>query len=223
METAPLAMFPLGEPLLPGSTIRLQVFEPRYRAMVAELLAADAPGDEAAAMEFGTVMIARGREVGGGDVRTDVGCRARIVDLRTGPDGRYHLVVLGVSRIRVTEWLPDDPYPRALVEEWPDADARGEVAANVPVGALIERVTAVLTEMAAHGEMAARAVPPTPAALAARLADDPALAVYQLAAYAPFGPLDRARLLATPRLGERVRAFAEALDDVEAATRFRHS
>jgi Lon protease-like protein len=219
-----LPMFPLGSPLLPGSTIRLEVFEPRYRAMVADMLGADAPGDEPPALEFGVVMIERGHEVGGGDVRNDIGCRARIVDLRTTPDGRYSLVVVGGRRIRVTEWLPDDPYPRARVADWPDEHAPvGTVEANQPIGALVERVTALLTDMAAHDEFPADAVPPTAAALAARLADNVSLAVYQLAAYAPLGPLDRARLLAAPGLCDRVATFADVLDDAEAAVRFRRS
>lgn len=219
-----LPMFPLGSPLLPGSTIRLEVFEPRYRAMVADLLGADAPGDEPPALEFGVVMIERGHEVGGGDVRNDIGCRARIVDLRTTPDGRYSLVVVGGRRIRVAEWLPDDPYPRARVEDWPDDHAPvGTVEANQPIGALVERITALLTDMAEHDEFPADAVPPTAAALAARLADDVSLAVYQLAAYAPLGPLDRARLLAAPGLCDRVATFGEVLDDAEAAVRFRRS
>src|SRR5690606_41668577 len=79
----PLAMFPLGSPLLPGSTIRLQVFEPRYLTMVADLLAADAPGDRPPALEFGVVLIERGHEVGGGDVRSSIGCLARVLDLHS--------------------------------------------------------------------------------------------------------------------------------------------
>jgi Lon protease-like protein len=219
-----LPMFPLGSPLLPGSTIRLQVFEPRYRAMLADLLGADEPGDQPPALEFGVVMIERGQEVGGGDIRNDVGCRARIVDLRTTPDGRYSLVILGGRRIRVTEWLPDNPYPIAHVEDWPDEPAPvGTVEANQPIGVLVERITALLTDMAAHDEVPADAVPPTAAALAARLADDVSLAVYLLAAYAPLGRLDRARLLAAPGLCDRVAAFTEVLDDVEAAVAFRRS
>lgn len=220
----PLPMFPLGSPLLPGSTIRLQVFEPRYLAMIADLLGADAPGDRPPALEFGVVLIERGHEVGGGDVRSSIGCLARVLDLHSLPDGRYALAALGMRRVRVGEWLPDDPYPRARVEDWPDEPVpHGTVAANQPVGDLVERVTALLTELATHGELAPAVVPPTSAALAARLADDVSLAVYQLAAYAPLGPADRARLLAIPGLCDRVAAFGEVLDDVEAAVRFRHS
>jgi Lon protease-like protein len=219
-----MPMFPLGAPLLPGSTLRLQIFEPRYRAMIRDLLATDVPGDEARPLEFGVVMIERGSEVGGGDVRTTVGCRARIIDLRTTPDGRYAVVIVGLQRFRVLEWLPDDPYPIARVQPWPDEPNPGhEVSANAPVGNLIERVVQLLDEMALHGEVPPDAIPPTPAALAATLSEDVTVAVYQLAALAPLGPADRARLLATPGLCARVEVFAEVLADVEAAARFRRS
>src|SRR5687768_12766401 len=107
-------MFPLGTVLLPTAVIPLHVFEPRYRALVHDCLAAD--------REFGIVLIARGSEVGGGDDRTDVGVVARIVEAVELPDGRWAIGAVGVDRIRVRTWLADDPYPRADVEAWPDID-----------------------------------------------------------------------------------------------------
>lgn len=56
-----LPMFPLGSVLLPGSPLPLQVFEPRYRAMLDDCLAGD--------QRFGVVLIERGFEVGGGEQR----------------------------------------------------------------------------------------------------------------------------------------------------------
>ncbi|HUF97989.1 MAG TPA: LON peptidase substrate-binding domain-containing protein, partial [Ilumatobacter sp.] len=57
-----LPMFPLGSVVLPGGQLPLHIFEPRYRQLVQDLLASDE-----GSLEFGTVMIERGREVGGGD------------------------------------------------------------------------------------------------------------------------------------------------------------
>jgi Lon protease-like protein len=219
--TMRLAMFPLGAPLLPGATVQLRVFEPRYRTMIGDLLSADTPGDKVGHLELGIVMIERGSEVGGGDVRTSVGCRARIVDLRSTAGGGYSVVVLGTQRVRVAEWLPDDPYPVALVEDWPDQ--RGAGSADASIGALIERVVALLVDMGAHGELPPDATPPSSAALAGRLSDNVTLAIYQLAALAPFGPADRAKLLAAPGLTDRLAVFDEALADAEAAARFRRS
>ncbi len=66
------------------------------------------------------VLIAAGREVGGGDTRSDVGALAHITECADFGDGRYRLRCVMEERIRVLEWQPDDPYPRAAVELWPD-------------------------------------------------------------------------------------------------------
>ncbi len=111
-----LPMFPLGSVLLPGGLLPLHVFEPRYRQLVIDCLA------DAGDPEFGVTMIERGSEVGGGDERTDVGVVARMVQVNALEDGRYAVVAVGTRRIRVNAWLPDDPYPLADVDDWPDDD-----------------------------------------------------------------------------------------------------
>ena len=68
------------------------------------------------------MLIERGSEVGGGDVRTSVGTVARIVRVMPLGNGRFEVVAAGVRRISVLEWLPDDPYPRGDVEDWPEAE-----------------------------------------------------------------------------------------------------
>src|SRR5688500_16539615 len=108
-------MFPLGTVLFPSMLLPLHVFEPRYRQLTAECIEHD--------REFGVVLIERGHEVGGGDSRTSVGTLARIVQAQPFPDGRWALAAVGTSRIRVVEWLPDDPYPRAELEPLPDDPA----------------------------------------------------------------------------------------------------
>src|SRR5437773_454261 len=109
-------MFPLGTVVFPHAVLPLHVFEPRYRAMMRDVLAGD--------QEFGVVLIERGSEVGGGDVRFGVGTLAHIVQSSELSDGRFALAAVGVQRFRVERWLPDDPYPRAeivLLEETPVA------------------------------------------------------------------------------------------------------
>ena len=105
-------MFPLGTVLLPSLLLPLHVFEPRYRTLVDDCVAGDG--------EFGVVLIERGSEVGGGDVRTDVGTVARILEVERFDDGRFAVAAVGTRRIRVERWLDDDPYPRAEVHDWPD-------------------------------------------------------------------------------------------------------
>jgi Lon protease-like protein len=188
-------MFPLGMVLLPGAYLPLQVFEPRYRALVQDCLAGEP--------EFGVVLIERGREVGGGDHRFDVGCVARIVEAGQSPDGRWGLGTVGTTRVRVTEWLEDDPYPRADVAPWPDD--LGEPVDTTELWSTVRRVLALAAEV---GE---RVVP----AATVEAVDDPTAASYQLASLLPIGPLDRYELLRAPTVESRLRLGAELLADVE--------
>jgi uncharacterized protein len=177
-------MFPLGTVLVPGMVLPLHVFEPRYRQMLKDCLAGE--------KSFGVVLIERGSEVGGGDVRTDVGTLARIAQTEELPDGRWALIALGVERIKVESWLDDDPYPRAEISPWPDeADAGGTEVPGTLVP-LLRRAAALAREM---GMVAAP--------LDLELSDDPVVAGYQAITAAPLGPADRQRLLAAPTLADR--------------------
>lgn len=169
-------MFPLGSVLLPGMLLPLHIFEERYRRLVERVLDGDGT--------FGVTMIERGSEVGGGDVRAPVGCVARVLEAEQQPDGRWHLLAVGTDRIRVDEWLPDAPFPRAMVTAMPDRDERtvedwpGLLVAYRELLDLFERVTG-------QSDLA----PGVP------MADDPAMATYELAISAPIGPLDRYHVL----------------------------
>ena len=188
-------MFPLGTVVVPGMLVPLHVFEERYRRLVADCLAGDPT--------FGIVLIERGSEVGGGDVRTDVGTAVRIVRADALAGGRYALAAVGLRRLRVEAWLDDDPYPRAEVSDWPDDD-EGDVGPPRGDGPPAE-VTALLRRAAALRAELGEPAPP----LDVELADDPGLASYQAVALAPLGPTDRQALLATPSAGAR---FAQLQD-----------
>ena len=178
-------MFPLGTVLFPHAVLPLHVFEPRYRAMMRDVLAGD--------QEFGVVLIERGSEVGGGDVRFDVGTMAHIVQASELPDGRYALAAVGVHRFRVEQWLPDDPYPRAAIVELDeptvDSDAR----------AMIDPVVSALRTVF---ELAARLQGLTEAP-AFEISPDPEQASYEAAALASLSPIDAQRVLETPDPGTR--------------------
>jgi Lon protease-like protein len=190
-----MPMFPLGSVLVPSAGLPLHVFEPRYRALVRACLAGD--------REFGVVLIERGSEVGGNDVRTSVGTVARIVEEAELPDGRWAVAAVGVRRIRVRRWLPDDPYPIADVEDWPDPDpGPAHAAALRSVLVALRRCLALAAEA---GDATA------PATI--ELSDDPVLAGYQAAVVAPLGPLDQQHLLAAPTPDARVERLAALLEE----------
>jgi Lon protease-like protein len=202
-----LPMFPLGTVLFPGGVLPLHVFEPRYRQLVVDCLA-----DDERPPEFGVTMIERGSEVGGGDERTMVGTVARMVDVRALPGERYALVTIGVRRIRVREWLADDPYPRAEVEEWPD-ETSGEEALGTRIAETRRRLDDVW-------ELARRVTGTTDERSEQPISGDPVLASYQLAGWAPIGPADRHRALCASGPGSRLALLDQSLDDVEAVLRF---
>jgi Lon protease-like protein len=199
-----MPMFPLGSVLVPSMVLPLHVFEPRYRQLVRDCLDGTP--------EFGVVLISRGSEVGGGDVRTDVGTVARMVEAGEMPDGRFALHCVGTRRIRVTRWLDDDPYPRAEVADWPD-EADGSPDEDTEArGTALGELRRALALQAELGE------PAPPATV--DVDDDPEVASHQIAALAPIGPLDRQTLLEVPGTAGRLRLatamLGEAIEVLEA-------
>jgi uncharacterized protein len=216
-----IPMFPLETVLLPDDDLPLRIFEPRYVQLVNDCLQAADP-------VFGVVLIAAGREVGGGDERYDIGTLARIVEHRTHGDERYTLRCRVGERIRVREWLPDLPYPRAVVEFWPDepdepdeADESGGAVTDSDIADLEDRVMALFERIAAaRGAQ----LPPRDMLFAAvAMADDPGKRLYALASRVPMGPADRYSVLAAPSAAARRRALSEALDTVSAMVDFQLS
>jgi hypothetical protein len=203
-------MFPLETALLPGEELPLRIFEPRYAALVQDTLDRD---DKS----FGVVLIARGREVGGGDDRHDVGVRARIAAFEDYGDGKYRLRCPLTERIRVREWLPDDPYPRAVVESWPDepgpVSGSGVAAVEDRIWGLFERIA---TARDAH-------LPQREDVLGDGLDVTAGQRLYELAARMPMGIADKYSVLAAPSPADRLTALTEAVDNVTAMVEFQLS
>jgi Lon protease-like protein len=200
-------MFPLGSVLLPGGILPLHVFEPRYRDMIRDCLRSD--GEP----EFGQALITHGWETGGGDTRAMVGTVAQMLQVDALDADRYALVAVGTRRIRINAWLPDDPYPIADVDDWPDVDP-DPPNLGAHVAATSTRVQAALALAARLGEADAGDV---------EISDDPLVATYHLATLAPIGPADRLKLLAAEGPAERLDLLDSILDDVEAMLKFRLS
>ena len=160
------------------------------------------------------VLIERGSEVGGGDVRTDVGTVARIsARPRSCPTAAGRCRRRRCAASGSTRWLADDPYPRAEVEDWPDDAGRTPSATagrwQADVAACRARPGAARPSSARHGRPAT-----------VELADDPVLAVVPgggRGAARPGRPARRS--LATAGVDERVALLAELLDDAGRAAR----
>jgi uncharacterized protein len=204
----PTPMFPLSSALLPGEALPLRIFEPRYAQLVADCLAGDLP--------FGVVLISRGWEVGGGDIRSDVGVLARIARYSDLGMGRYELMTAVGERIRVHQWLPDDPYPRAETRAWPDEP--GPPVGAERIGEVVDRIVGLYRQVEQAGGGRLR---PDALAVDAETADDPARHLWALAARVPMGQADRYAVLAAPTLAERVDVLIDAVETVAAMVRFR--
>jgi Lon protease-like protein len=201
-------MFPLQSALLPGELLPLRIFEPRYSRLVADCLAMSDPA-------FGVVLITRGREVGGGDARSDVGALAHIIEHADHGMGQYQLKTVVGERIRVREWLDDEPYPRAVIEPWPDEP--GPAITPDRIGDVIDKMLAlferIVSTRGGHLRPDALAVEP-------EVADDPSRHIYALAARVPMGQADRYAVLAAPTLAERVDVLTDAIETVTAMVEF---
>ncbi len=196
-------MFPLGTVLLPHAHLPLHIFEPRYRALIKDVLAGDG--------EFGVVLIERGHEVGGGDARFAVGTVARVVQTAELPDGRWLVDAVGTERFRVTEWLPEDPYPQALVETLDDEPVGEDggpgtqpeaTEKRAAVERLLRQVLALQVELGFPAPSAVRS-----------LDHDPTTAAFEAALLSPLGPMDSQKVLEAPGTVARLTLLESMLDE----------
>ncbi|MEB3031285.1 LON peptidase substrate-binding domain-containing protein [[Mycobacterium] nativiensis] len=206
-----LPMFPLEWVLLPGEELSLRIFEMRYTVLVGDLMRSGDP-------RFGVVLIARGREVGGGEQRNEVGAMTAITACTELGAGRYALRCLTGERIRVREWLADDPYPRAEIDVWPDEP--GEPVSDSQFDELEDRIVALHKQMAAARRR--WVMPGRNATLGGRRLRslDPTQRLYSLACRVPMGEADRYAVLAAPSLSGRLAALHEAIETVSARVEF---
>ncbi len=189
-------MFPLGSGLLPSAVLPLHIFEDRYRVMIKAVLDGD--------REFGVALIERGKETGGGEVRSMTATIAQVIDATEFDDGRWAVAAVGTRRVRVIEWLPDDPHPRAIVDDWPD-----EPGDDVSPEQLDERIRQLKRVLALVAELGHDVdIDPD-------LASDPALAGYQIGVLAPLGDFDRQRVLTARTVSDRIVMLGDMLEEQE--------
>jgi len=174
-----MPMFPLGSVLMPAMPLPLRIFEPRYLKLLGDLMGSENP-------EFGVVLIERGDEVGGGEKRMTLGTIASVINIGTTQEF-YGLESFGTQRFRVTSWLPDDPYPLAVIELVPDLvwddtllDSKNQLETKV------RQLLAFASEFT-NLQFGA----------STELSDDPMEACWQLAGILPIGELDQMDLLSS--------------------------
>jgi len=110
-----IPLFPLpGALLLPRTRLPLNIFEPRYLAML----------DTTLSTEHRLIGMIQPQPIPGsnktGDKLHSIGCAGRIIAFNETDDGRYMVTLAGVSRFRISQELDGfTPFRRANVE-WTD-------------------------------------------------------------------------------------------------------
>lgn len=118
--TTRLSIFPLpGAILFPGLQLPLHIFEPRYRALVGDVLARD--------RRIGMIQPQRSAE---GAPLFAIGCVGRIGEVEALEDGRYNIVLDGEARFRVVREI-DTTTPFRKVEAELIGDDADEVLSSV--------------------------------------------------------------------------------------------
>lgn len=182
-----IPVFPLaGAILLPRGNLPLNIFEPRYLAMVRDALA----GDQVIGM-------IQPRDAAGGAFEPplyDTGCLGRITEHRDLPDGRMLITLQGVCRFEVTaEEARDTPYRKvtASYERFAADRAGGEVLAPERRERLVSDLQRFLDERQLTADWSV-----------IRDAPDGTL-VNALAMICPFEPSEKQALLEAPTLDAR--------------------
>src|SRR4051794_26480489 len=109
-------VFPLPNVyLFPGCVMPLHIFEPRYRAMIDDLL------DKSGRMVMGTVL--EGRVDGDGNPCVlGIGGLGEIGRHERLPDGRYLIWLVGLGRVRIEEVESTHPYRQVRAEPFQEVD-----------------------------------------------------------------------------------------------------
>lgn len=189
-----LPMFPLGSVFFPHTVLPLRIFEPRYQALIDACLAEEG--------RFGVVLIERGSEVGGGDTRFETGTIAHIAGVADLEDGHRLVLAVGARRLEVAKWLPDNPYPRALVNELTEPIDANDDLPLMETERKLRRALGLMSE-------AGYDVGDT----GFQISDQASVAVQQLSALAPISSLDAQELLSTHPLGNQLARLQLFLDE----------
>lgn len=188
---AEIPLFPLPETtLFPGVSRPLLIFEPRYRAMIADALKGD--------RIVGMVRLRPGfeKDYEGRPPIYAVGCAGRIEKYEQLPDGRYVILLQGLTPFRVLSEDQRKPYRLGRVEAVPD---RLEEQERLPLSALRHRLASLLPTVLPFGVDA-----PNPS-----LEDDEYINV--VAQNLPMSEDDRQDLLERSSLLARAQALVDRL------------
>jgi Lon protease-like protein len=193
-----LPLFPLPDVVLfPGVLLPLHIFEPRYRALVADALEAD--------RRIGMVLLRGGWESDyeGKPPIHAIGSSGVIVHAARLDDGRYNIVLRGLERFRVVDEDHTRAYRRATIEPLPDRNDDSEQEALGELRVKLEARLRLSTETSGRENRAS-------AIRVALMADEDF--VHTLAQYLDLEPIEKQALLERDTLRLRAASLLELLE-----------
>lgn len=104
---SPLGLFILNTVLVPGATLRLHVFEDRYKALMAACIEQGFP--------FGVLLDRKGHETGADLSPVEIGTSAVLRQVSKLGAGRLYVIASGVRRFKVDRIVETTPFWRAQV------------------------------------------------------------------------------------------------------------
>ncbi|MGH2446017.1 MAG: LON peptidase substrate-binding domain-containing protein [Candidatus Limnocylindria bacterium] len=210
-----LPYFPLHTVLYPHLPLPLEIFEERYRAMTADLVAEGS----AYAGRFVVSMITEGPEVGGDAIAQPIGTICEVHSAEQRPDGRWLLLVVGVARARLGAIDRSGPY--AVVDAVALDEPIGDAAATlVPrVQSALDDYLATVKRFVVRTASVGEHAPENPDVTASldevlkpiRLPDDPVAASYAVGGVLQVELIRKQRLLELPDAAVRLNAELELL------------
>jgi uncharacterized protein len=189
-----IPIFPLpGAVLFPNVFLPLHIFEPRYRAMVAEALAGD--------RIIGMVLLRPGWEADyeGRPAIYPIGCAGLITFAERLDDGRYNIVLRGLEKFRVVDEQVKDGYRVATVDSITDSVSEADKSAMRTARRRLESLLVPQPE----GRGAEPKVPPS-------MPDEDL--VNALAQYLELEPVEKQALLERDSLLSRCQSLIELLE-----------
>lgn len=193
---ARIPIFPLtGVLLLPEGRLPLNIFEPRYRDMIADAMAGN--------RIIGMVQPLTSEQLTHSPEVYAVGGAGRITDCQETDDGRYLITLTGLSRFRIAEELSVTTKYRQVVADW---DAFPEDRNGIGDDSGVDRPRLLLSlraylqvkDLKADWESIEQA--------------PSGVLVNYLSMLCPFEPSEKQALLQAPEIVERSRIFIALLE-----------
>jgi len=200
---ATLPIFPLtGVLLLPRGKLPLNIFEPRYLAMVRDALAGDRMIGMVQPREDDPSTLTGGAPPDATPALYPTGCAGRISAFSEAEEGRFHITLTGVCRFAIRAELPTLRGYRRVVPDWEryKSDLAGADETIVDRPRLFTALKALFALNGVSADWDSMTATP----------DEPL--VTSLAMICQFAPSEKQALLEAPGLAERSRVITELVE-----------